>query len=58
MKKVICILGMCMLSIVWLGAQQRQARPLSDEERYLSAMQRYISSNKLYDYVLEFADSS
>ena len=47
-----------MLSIVWLGAQQRQARPLSDEERYLSAMQRYISSNKLYDYVLEFADSS
>jgi len=58
MKKVICILGMCVLCFAWLGAQQRQARPLTEEEQYLESMHRHITSEKLFNYVVEFADSS
>jgi hypothetical protein len=40
------------------AAAQQQPRSSSSEELYLDAMHRYITSNKLFEYVKELSDST
>ena len=41
----------------FIFSQQRQSQSLTEEQQYLNAMQRYITSEKLFGYVTQFSDS-
>jgi len=55
MKKL--ILSLFVFAGIAAFAQQRQAQPLTEEQQYLNAMHKYITSEKLFGYVTEFSDS-
>ena len=57
MKKLTLFLFLLVGAIFSLNAQQRQSQPLTEEQQYLNAMHKYITSEKLFGYVKEFSDS-
>jgi len=56
MKRIIFIAGCLCLFVASLSAQRRET--LTDEEKYLDAMHRNITSEKLYGYVCQLSDTA
>jgi hypothetical protein len=58
MKKTIWIISCLCCLAASIQAQTRTQQSLTDEEKYLDAMHRHITSDKLYGYVCQLSDTA
>lgn len=58
MKKLFILTSLLLVTGISAGAQSRQQLQLTDEEQYLTSMHQYITSEKLFNYLLELSDST
>ena len=57
MKRLVFSLFVFISTATFVYSQQRQSQSLTEEQQYLNAMHKYITSEKLFSYVTQFSDS-